>query len=86
MAKKTTYVSSEQVQLSESTKKLYKALEEHNIPNDSTVAIEFHEGDTEYKVSQNYFTTPIRFQSNELDLDDLHRDGIKIWKTWTFRG
>ena len=49
-------------------------------------AIEFHEGDTEYKVSQNYFTTPIRFHANELNLDDLHRDGIKIWKTWTFKG
>ena len=33
-----------------------------------------------------YFTTPIRFQENELNLDDLQHDGIKIWKTWTFRG
>lgn len=73
-------------ELSESTKKVYSALKEHGYKVDHTVAILVKDETDEYKVSQNYFSTGIKFNKSELNLDELIQDGIHIWRTWTYRG
>lgn len=81
MAKTTQII---QPELSESTKKIYSALLEKGYKLDSTIAIIVKEKTNEYKVSHNYMTTGIKYNTKELDLVDLERDGIKIWRTWSF--
>ena len=83
MAKTTQTI---QPELSESTKKIYSALLEKGYKLDSTIAIMVKEKTDEYSVSYNYMTTGIKYNAKELDLVDLERDGIKIWRTWSFYG
>lgn len=73
-------------ELSESTKKVYNSLKEHGYKIDRTVAILVKDGDEIYSVSQNYFSTGIKFNKSELNLDDLIKDGINVWRTWTYKG
>lgn len=83
MAKTTQTI---QPELSESTKKIYSALLEKGYKLDSTIAIIVKEKTDEYSVSYNYMSTGIKYNTKELDLVDLERDGIKIWRTWSFYG
>ena len=83
MAKTTQTI---QPELSESTKKIYSALLEKGYKLDSTIAIIVKEKTDEYNVSYKYMSTGIKYNTKELDLVDLERDGIKIWRTWSFYG
>ena len=71
----------------ESGKMVEKALIENNYNNFSdndVIAFSFEEhGKTGY-VLYNFTSTKIKFDLNDICLSDLERDGIKIWRTWTW--
>jgi hypothetical protein len=49
------------------------------------VALTFEEGDDYYGISYNYMGTGIYIPTKDVDEEQCIEEGIKIWKTWTYR-
>jgi hypothetical protein len=49
------------------------------------VALTFEEGDDYYGISYNYMGTGIHIPLNKVDEEKCKEQGIKVWRTWTYK-
>lgn len=53
------------------------------IPN--KIALHIIEGENYYSVCYDYMGTGIHLPINEVDEDEFRNQGIRIWKTWSYK-
>lgn len=49
------------------------------------IALTYTEGDTYYGISYNYMGTGLHIPVDQVNEEECNEEGIKIWKTWSYR-
>lgn len=72
----------------EDTRRFLKLIEDTRVPvnENSIIALNYDEHASEGYISVNCNSTGIRVKLSDFNEDHLSEDGIRIWRTWTWKG